>query len=215
VGAWRRPPAGIVAIKFPRAPEFLSHLTREARIASRLHDSLVVGILEASLDHDPPYLVMPFIEGWNLELPDRPPDPCSIVSAFRRFRGIVTVVGRLHDAEIVHGDLKPGTIRFNSAGHCHFLDLGLARMQVSARQESTLRASISSVTGEKIAGTLDFMAPETLAGEKPTRAADVNALGVVLHFLRCGRPPSLLRRESRHAQPILAAGNRRFSAPAP
>src|SRR5262249_51000155 len=118
------------------------------------------------------------------------PDPREIVTALRRFRKVAAVVARLHEAGIVHGDLKPGNLRFDPPGNCHVLDLGLARHQVTVRQASTLRASIVSVTGEKIAGTLEFMAPEVMSGARPEQAADVYALGVLLHSMLCGRPPA-------------------------
>jgi serine/threonine protein kinase len=190
---WRakhRASGQIVALKLPRVPEFVAHLTREALVNARIQDPQVVGILEVRLDHQPPYLVMPFVAGADLELPEKAPEPAAIVTAFRRFRRIAEVVARLHDAGFVHGDLKPGNIRFDPNGVCHLLDLGLARHQVSVRQASTLRASIVSVTGEKIAGTLEFMAPEVMSGARPERAADVYALGVLLHAMLCGRPPA-------------------------
>lgn len=180
----------IVAIKLPRVPEFIDHLTREALVSARLSDPQVVGILDVRLDHDPPFLVSPFIPGADLRLPDEAPKPPGIVVALRRFRQVAEIVARLHDAGVVHGDLKPGNIRIDDSGVCHLLDLGLARHQVTVRQTTTLRASIVSVTGEKIGGTLEFMAPEVLAGGKPGRAADVYALGVLLHTMLCGRPPA-------------------------
>jgi serine/threonine protein kinase len=179
-----------VAIKLPRVPEFVAHLTREALMNARFQDPAVVPVLDIRLDHRPPFLVMPFIEGADLELPEKAPEPRDIVAALRRFRKVADVVARLHEAGIVHGDLKPGNLRFDPEVSCHLLDLGLARHQVTVRQASTLRASIVSVTGEKIAGTLEFMAPEVMSGARPEQAADVYALGVLLHSMLCGRPPA-------------------------
>lgn len=198
----------IVALKLPRVPEFVSHLRREALVASQVHDPQVVGVREVCLDHDPPFLVMPYVDGENLVLPDEAPAPEHIIEALRHFSKILEVVARLHNADVVHGDLKPGNIRFghnrelsvssldgdrvllDQEGICYLLDLGLARLQVSARQQTSLRASVVSVTGEKIGGTLDFMAPEVMSGEKPTKASDVYALGVILHHMLCGKPPA-------------------------
>lgn len=180
----------IVALKLPRVDAFVEQLRREALIASRFQDPQLVGIHEVHLDHHPPFLVMPYVPGSDLDLPDQPPAPEQIVSAFRRFRQVVDVVARLHKGGIVHGDLKPGNIRFDPEGTCHLLDLGLARQQVRTRQTTTLRASIVSVDGKSIAGTLEYMAPEVMAGEKPDERADVFALGVILHTLLCGRPPA-------------------------
>lgn len=180
----------IVALKLPRVPEFIAHLKREALMSAKIQDPQVVPILEVRLDSDPPFLVMPFIDGANLQLPEAAPAPRWMVTELRRFRKIVDVVARLHLAGIAHGDLKPGNIRFSNDLTCHILDLGVARQQVKARQLSTLRASIVSVTGEKIAGTLEFMAPEVMSGAPPAAAADVYALGVILHHLLCGKPPA-------------------------
>jgi len=180
----------VVALKLPRNPDFIAHLRREARIAAVVHDPQVAGLLESRLDHDPPFLAMPFVAGADLAIPDRAPAPERIVDAFRTFEKIARVVARLHRAGVAHGDLKPGNIRVGRDGLVHLLDLGLARHQVSVRQNSTLRASVVSVTGEKIAGTLDYMAPEVMSGGAPDAASDVYALGVVLHALLCGRPPA-------------------------
>ncbi len=180
----------IVALKLPRVPEFIAHLKREALMSAKIQDPQVVPILEVRLDLDPPFLVMPYIDGANLNLPEAAPAPEWIATELRRFRRIVEVVARLHAAGIAHGDLKPGNIRFSNDLVCHVLDLGVARQQVKTRQLSTLRASIVSVTGEKIAGTLEFMAPEVMSGAPPAAAADVYALGVILHHLLCGKPPA-------------------------
>lgn len=179
-----------VALKLPRAEAFVEHLRREAMVSSRFDDAQVVEVREVRLDHDPPFLVMEFIEGADLAIPDGPVAPAEIARAFETFREVAAVVARMHEARVAHGDLKPGNLRMDASGRCHVLDLGVARQQVAARQVSTLRASIRSVTGEKIAGTLEYMAPEVVAGERPGTPADVYALGVLLHFMLCGRPPA-------------------------
>jgi serine/threonine protein kinase len=190
---WRAERIGtgtVVALKFPRSPEFIAHLRREAVVATRFQDPRVVGILEVRLDHDPPFLAMPYVPGANLDVPETAPAPRDIERALVRFRQVAEVVDRLHQNGVTHGDLKPGNIRFDDQGVCRVLDLGLARFQVRTRQATTLRASVVSVTGEKIAGTLEYMAPEVMSGDAPGPAADVYALGVLLHQMLCGRPPA-------------------------
>src|SRR5262245_53263928 len=63
----------IVALKLPRVPEFVAHLTREALMNARFQDRQVVPVLDIRLDNRPPFLVMPFVEGHDLLLPDAAP----------------------------------------------------------------------------------------------------------------------------------------------
>lgn len=205
---WRARHAGtgeIVALKFPRVEAFIQHLRREELIASHLRDPQVVEIRESRLDRNPPFVVMAYIDGADLAVPAAAPPPEGIVEGLRRFRKIAEVVARLHRADVVHGDLKPGNIRFDAAGVCRLLDLGLARRQIESRRTTTLRASIVSVDGKKIAGTLDYMAPEVLSGDRPGPPADVYALGVILHELLCGRPPAF-GVSAKALNPFLPAG---------
>lgn len=199
----------IVALKLPRVAEFIDHLRREALIASRFKDPQVVDVRDVRLDHHPPFLVMDFIPGANLETPETPPPPEQIITAFERFRQIVEVVARLHDAGIAHGDLKPGNVRFDLDGVCRLLDLGLARRQVAVRQTTTLRASVRGVDGRRIAGTLEYMTPEVMTGAPPDRASDVYALGVTLHALLCGRAPAF-GVSPRELNPYLPPGTSEF-----
>ncbi len=75
-------------------------------------------------------------------------------------------------------------------GQCHLLDLGLARLQVETRLQRSLAQSLVSVSGESIAGTLEYMAPELLCGGSPSSASDVYSLGVMLHQQLTGRSPA-------------------------
>lgn len=179
-----------VAIKISRVPAFTEHLRREADLLEQVSDPQVVSLLAVNLDHEPPHLVMPWLEGADLELPSEPPEPRQILPALERTLDLVRIVGRLHEKDLVHGDLKPGNVRVDPEGQCRLLDLGLARIQVMTRQQRSLALSLVSVDGHSIAGTLDFMAPELLGGQPPTPSSDIYSIGVILHHLLTGRPPA-------------------------
>ncbi len=180
----------LVALKLPRVAAFTEHLRQEANLMQQVDDPQVLNLLAANLDHDPPHLVMPWIEGSNLPLPQEVPPPREQVVALERMLELVRVVARLHDQGLVHGDLKPGNVRVDGEGKIWLLDFGLARLQVQTKQERSLALSLVSVDGQSIAGTLDFMAPELLSGQQPTPASDVYSLGVILHRLLVGTPPA-------------------------
>jgi serine/threonine protein kinase len=84
-------------------------------------------------------------------------------------------VAALHAGGIIHRDLKPNNVMLetgSSGPHVSIMDFGLARPQDS---EHTFFGS------GVIAGTPGYMAPEMLRGERPTKATDLFALGIVLH----------------------------------
>ena len=92
-------------------------------------------------------------------------------------------VAALHAGGIIHRDLKPNNVMLetdSSGPHVSIMDFGLARPQDA---ENTLFGS------GVIAGTPGYMAPEMLRGERPTKATDLFALGIVLHQVLTGERP--------------------------
>jgi tetratricopeptide (TPR) repeat protein len=85
----------------------------------------------------------------------------------------------LHSRGLLHRDIKPENIlsHLNSDGEVAFLklvDFGLASKR-GARLET--------------AGTIDYLAPEVIAGGEATIASDIYAAGMLLYRLACGRLP--------------------------
>jgi serine/threonine protein kinase len=92
-------------------------------------------------------------------------------------------VAALHTGGIIHRDLKPNNVMLetdSSGPHVSIMDFGLARPQEA---ENTLFGS------GVIAGTPGYMAPEMLRGDRPTKATDLFALGIVLHQVLIGERP--------------------------
>ena len=83
----------------------------------------------------------------------------------------------------MHRDIKPANILLERRGRelrALLADFGLARL-------AEFSAGLTT-TGSWL-GTVDYAAPETLAGDPATPAADIYALGAVLHAALTGRPP--------------------------
>jgi predicted Ser/Thr protein kinase len=179
----------LFALKFPQVEHFVEHLRQEALVGQVAADPQVVPVLEVNLHHDPPHLVMPWIAGADLPVPDEVSLP-QIKEGLERARELAQILARLHARGVVHGDLKPSNVRLDDSGDLQLLDLGLGRIQVEANLERSLAQSLVSVDGRSLAGTLDYMAPELFSGVAPSSGTDAYALGVLLHHLLTGRPPA-------------------------
>ncbi len=110
-----------------------------------------------------------------------------------------------HREGVIHRDLKPGNLRLTPECRLKILDFGLAKCMDPVDQ-ATITQSKSQQDGA--GGTLPYMAPEQLKGEKVDRRADVWAAGVVLYELATGRRPF-------HGTTSTALADQILHAPAP
>ena len=91
-------------------------------------------------------------------------------------------------------------------GHAKVLDFGVAKL-VPPVSEATVTESLTE--SHAVVGTLSYMAPEQLRGEKVDARTDIYALGVVLYEMATGRRPFDA------SLPIALAGDIQHKAPPP
>ncbi len=86
-----------------------------------------------------------------------------------------------NNAQIIHRDLKPANLMVNRRGELKVSDFGIAR---------SLGDSISRLTRQSAtSGTLVYMSPQQLDGERGTPLDDVYSLGATLYDLLTSKPP--------------------------
>ncbi|MCE9596287.1 MAG: serine/threonine-protein kinase [Planctomycetes bacterium] len=116
-----------------------------------------------------------------------------------------------HRRGVIHRDLKPANVLVGRDGRLKLIDFGVAR----AVEGSSATPSLRTHTGELV-GTLQYMAPEQVAGRNDEIDArcDVYALGVILFRLIAGADPFDFRGASlaRVAELVATAEPRRPSA---
>jgi transcriptional regulator with GAF, ATPase, and Fis domain/tetratricopeptide (TPR) repeat protein len=140
---------------------------REASLLLRLsHPSLPRVLGCGPLPHGGAFVALERVEGDALSRSS------AVATIVRAGAAVADALAHLHDLGLVHGDVKPAHIRLGPSG-IKLLDLGLAgRMGHDAG----------------VAGSLAFLAPEALAGER-SAAGDLFALGVSLTLCLTGRHP--------------------------
>ncbi len=178
-----------VALKMAsvESPDAQARLRREAQHASRLSHPNVCHIYDVGRADGQLYVVMELIEGRPLADVIRD-GPLPVASAKRYGAEIADALAHAHERGVMHRDLKSTNVMITPRG-AKVLDFGLARV-IDTHQIDVLSHSQRSLTGEgMIAGTLPYMAPELLRGERGDQRADIWALGVLLHEMVGGRRP--------------------------
>ena len=179
-----RETSATVALKLVRQQEVESvdRFSEEVELLARLEHPHIVGYIthgvsEAGL----PYLVMPWLEG--LDLQHRlESHKLGVTEALIIARSVADALAYLHESGLVHRDLKPSNIFLvgGSFEAVKLLDFGIARAMMPTRQ-----ITVSGV----LIGTPGYMAPEQARGDRElTSAVDVFALGCVLFECLAGRP---------------------------
>jgi eukaryotic-like serine/threonine-protein kinase len=163
----------------------------EARIASRISHPNVVHMVDVGEFSGLPFLVMDLVEGEPLYKLPRACEkrgvkmPLGVV-----LRILADACHGLHAAHelshmgtplnVVHRDVSPQNILVSTAGQSKVIDFGVAK----ARDRSAAETSAGTLKGK-----ISYMPTEQARGHEVDRRADTWALGAVLYWLLCGRPP--------------------------
>ncbi len=198
--------------KFFDAPKARDHLLEEARLLARITHPNVVGVygVETPAGEDP-YLVMECAEGTTLKavLKERQ-GPVPFKEALRWMDGLLSALSAIHEAGIVHRNLKPENLLIDPQGKVKLLDFALALTGGSSGEAS----------GDVVLGTPIYMSPEQVRGKPLDARSDLYAAGVIFFELLTGRPPfvgkdprEIMKAHAREALPDPAEWDRPLARP--
>jgi eukaryotic-like serine/threonine-protein kinase len=154
--------------------QFHARFRHEAEAAGRLSHPDIVQIF----DIGPNYLVMEFLEGKPLSEALRSGLTLNVRQVVALVERVADAVDYAHKNGIVHRDVKPANIMLLDDGGVKVMDFGVARLE-----DSTLTAAGTVV------GSVRYMAPEQMLGEKVDGRADVFSLAAITYELLTAQPP--------------------------
>lgn len=165
-------------------PDALARFRREAMAVAALAHPNILVLYDVGSEQDVQYAVMELLEGETLrERLSRGPLAWRKVAGFGS--AIAEGLAAAHSKAIVHQDVKPANIFLTSDGRVKILDFGLAQMR-KAPSESEDTATVTEA-GPAVMGTIGYMSPEQVRGDKAEAASDIFSLGCVLYEMVTGR----------------------------
>jgi eukaryotic-like serine/threonine-protein kinase len=171
----------VVAVKLiseaiEAGPEQRERFFREARAAGQLSHRNIITIHDLGEHQGQPYLAMEYLDGEDLQRRLGGPDRMSLARKVEIIIQVCEGLDYAHARGVVHRDIKPANIFITEGGTVKILDFGLARLVSSELTNSN-----------KIVGTVNYMAPELVRGERADHRSDVFSAGVVFYELLGGR----------------------------
>jgi outer membrane protein assembly factor BamB/predicted Ser/Thr protein kinase len=168
----------VIHARLARDPAFRGRFRREVAAAQAVNGAYAAPVVAAGPDDDPPWLATAYVAGPSLHEAVTETGPLPEDAVLKLAAGLAEALRAIHDAGLVHRDLKPGNVLLAEDGP-RVIDFGVARAG-----DGTVLTSAGSVLG-----TPAFMSPEQAQGQQTGPASDVFSLGAVVYFAATGTGP--------------------------
>ncbi|MEV5340336.1 serine/threonine-protein kinase [Streptomyces sp. NPDC052676] len=175
----------LIAPERARDDTFRRRFTHESRVAAAIDHPHIVPIYEAGETNGVLYIAMRYVSGQDLRAMLDREGPLPVATALRIATQVASALDAAHEHDLVHRDVKPGNILV-AAGtdsdhpeHVYLTDFGLTKRAQSLTGFTT--------DGEFV-GTVDYMAPEQIAGRPVDGRCDLYSLACVVYECLVGGP---------------------------
>ena len=156
-------------------PKFVERFQREAQAAARLNHPNIAQIYSFGQEQGMPYIAMELVPGGSLDKEmEANPGTLDVAYVMRVGQQVADALALAAESGLVHGDVKPENVLFDSDGNAKLVDFGLAAMQGDS---------------DEIWGTPYYISPEKVRRQKIDYRADIYSLGGTLYHVLTGVPP--------------------------
>jgi serine/threonine-protein kinase len=175
----------VVAIKvlrpdFAQDPKMAERFRSEIKLARKVRHPNVCAIHDYGEDRGLLYISMELVEGTDLKRILRERGALPPAEAYAIALQVAEGLQAVHDAGIIHRDLKTPNIMVDAKGFARLMDFGIAKRQGGG--------GAATATGH-VLGTPEYMSPEQAQGKRVDARADIYALGILIFELFTGHVP--------------------------
>jgi hypothetical protein len=170
----------LIAPQLAQDDEFRERFLAESRGAAAIDHPNVIPIYYIGEAEDQLYIAMRYVEGDDLRTLVRREGGLPPARAAHIVSQVAAALDAAHARGLVHRDVKPANVLLDAGDHAYLTDFGLTKRLASAAAATRPGGWV---------GTLGYVAPEQIRGERIDARADVYALGCVLFHALTSRSP--------------------------
>jgi hypothetical protein len=158
---------------------YVQRFRREAYTVARLNEPHIIPIYDTGEIDGRLYLVMPIVEGIDLQTSLSQRGPMTPELAVKVIEQVAAALDKAHSHGLVHRDVKPSNMLMTPSEFVYLIDFGIAHDESDTRITQT----------GSVLGTVAYMAPERFTTGHADARADIYALACVLHECLTGQAP--------------------------
>lgn len=157
----------------------LERFAREAQASTQLSHPNIVDIYDVGDDGNIHYIVMEYVKGHTLKQLIKKRGPLPTRETIWIMKQLTSALMEAHKNGLIHRDIKSQNILIKDDGTVKLADFGIA----------ILNNAIQLTSKDSVLGSVHYLAPELVKGEKSSMKSDIYSLGIVMYELLRGDVP--------------------------